>query len=58
MTKRRTLRLDDLLAQVVAALVERRVGELRQSPNYAQLMANIAEGSIDPYAAAHQLLGD
>ena len=58
LAKRRSLRLDDLLAQVVAALVERRVGELRLSPDYADFMEKIAQGSLDPYAAAHQLLGD
>ena len=55
---RRTLRLDDLLAQVVAAMVERRVGELRRSADYESVMAAVASGSLDPYGAAHQLLAD
>ncbi len=58
LAERRKGRLDDLLAQVVAAMVERRVGQLRQSPDYEALMQAVAAGSMDPYGAAHQLLGD
>ena len=58
LAERRKGRLDDLLAQVVAAMVERRVGELRQSPDYEALMQAVTAGSIDPYGAAHQILGD
>jgi len=51
-------RLDDFLARVVAAMVERQVAELRASDRYSATMAEVAAGVIDPYRAAAMLLGD
>ena len=51
-------RLDDFLARVVAAMVERQVADLRASDRYSATMADVAAGVIDPYRAAAMLLGD
>lgn len=54
----RASRLDDLLGRVVAATIEAKVAALKSSSHYAETMAAVAAGTLDPYAAANRLLDE